>query len=323
MIAGILLTQCLLFFVCEPEEVIVPKPYTIKLFVPDGNPENLLIINKMNWTGTGLKLSRNSWDSLKKRVEFDQAGVYLLIGNTENDEKPTVYIGQGDGIRGRIDSHYKTKDFWENVIVFVSSNNGLNRAHITWLEWALIRRASGVGRCLLDNSQIPQEPALTESEKADTQEFLNEMISIFPLVEINVFAAADIIKVENNPKSNAGGLDTIVVPAQEEGFKKVFLGENCWYAIRISAGKIDNIRYIAAYQTAPVSAITHYAEVESIEPYGNGSKYKINFKGKAKPFGPIHFGKAKPGSMQSSRYSNLDDLLKAKSINDLFGKTNI
>lgn len=30
---------------------LTPKPYTIKLFMPDGNPDAFKIINKMNWTG--------------------------------------------------------------------------------------------------------------------------------------------------------------------------------------------------------------------------------------------------------------------------------
>ncbi len=30
------------------------KPYTIKLFMPDGNLNTFKIINKMNWTGVGL-----------------------------------------------------------------------------------------------------------------------------------------------------------------------------------------------------------------------------------------------------------------------------
>jgi hypothetical protein len=46
-----------------------------------------------------------------------------------------------------------------------------------------------------------------------------------------------------------------VVPAQKEGFVQVFVGENAWYAIRISGGMIQKIKYIAAYQSQPVSAM--------------------------------------------------------------------
>ena len=51
----------------------------------------------------------------------------------------------------------------------------------------MIKQADKMKRCKLDNNAIPNEPTLTESDKADTQEFLNEMLSIFPLVEIKVF----------------------------------------------------------------------------------------------------------------------------------------
>ena len=105
---------------------------------------------------------------------------------------------------------------------------------------------------------------------------------------------------------------------EEEGFHNVFLGENCWYAIRISGGKLNKIKYIAGYQTNPVSAITHYAEVESIEPYGDGGKYKLNFSGPAKEIEPIPFGNAPTGTMQGPRYTTIDRLLEAKQLMDLF-----
>lgn len=294
------------------------KPYTIRLFMPDGNPNSLKIIDKMNWTGIGLEVSRDSWSKHKNRKEFDQAGIYILFGYTEDSDLPIVYIGQGDGIRTRIDSHDKNKDFWDKVLVFISSNNGLNRAHITWLEWSLIKKAQEINRCKLDNNATPNEPVLTESEKADTQEFLNEILSILPLVEIRVFEKAQKMHVSNDEQpKNKNTRDTIIVPAQEDGFKEVFLKQNSWYAIRLSAGKLKDIKYIAAYQTAPVSAITHYAEVESIEPYGDGGKYKINFKGSAKKIGPIVFGNAKKGTLQGPRYTTFEKLKKAKELNDL------
>jgi len=295
------------------------KPYTIRLFVPDGEPDTFKIIDKMNWTGIGLEVSRHAWVKHKNRKEFDQAGIYILFGYDEEDDLPTLYIGQGDGVKNRIESHDKNKEFWDKVLVFVSSNNGLNRAHITWIEWALIQQAQSVSRCKLDNSATPSEPVLTESEKADTQEFLNEILSILPLVEIRAFEPAKKIKVVSQVMNTKKTIqDTIIVPAQDEGFKEVFIGENCWYAIRIGGGKLKDIKYIAAYQTAPVSAITHYAEVESIEPYGDGGKYKLNFVGVAKSITPIKLGAAKKGALQSSRYTSYDKLMEAKDIMDLF-----
>ena len=297
------------------------KPYTIRLFVPDGDPSTLKVIDKMNWTGVGLEIARASWRDFRTRPELDHAGVYILVGYEEGLDLPTLYIGQGDGVRGRIDSHEKEKEFWDRVLVFISSNHGLNRAHITWLEWALIVQARTANRCKLDNAATPNEPVLTESEKADTHEFFNEILSILPLVELRVFEKAKKIDTgveKPKAKSAPGILDTIVIPAQEDGFRNVFLGENCWYAIRIGGGKIKNIKYIAAYQTNPKSAVTHYAEVESIEPYGDGGKYKLNFAAPAKQIKPIPFGNATPGMMQSPRYTTLERLLGAKQLTDLF-----
>lgn len=290
--------------------------------MPNGNPNSIKIIEKMNWTGVGLEMSRDDWETHKNRKEFDQAGIYVLIGYDEDSELPKVYIGQGDGIRKRIDAHYKEKAFWEKLIIFVSSNNGLNKGHITWIEYALIDIAKKHNRCTLDNSATPNEPILTESEKADTREFLNEMLSIFPLVEIKIFDKPKFIDVDNTNEikvtKNTNLQDTIVVPANEDGFIEVFLNHDCWYAIRISGGKLNDIKYIAAYQTAPISAITYYAAVDSIEAYGDGTKYKLNFKGKAIKINPISFVGAKSGTMQGPRYTNLDKLLKAKKWQDVF-----
>src|SRR5271157_2649345 len=114
--------------------------------------------------------------------------------------------------------------------------------------------------------------------------------------------------------------DTIIVPAQKDGFEKVFLGQDCWYAIRISEDMLDKIKYIAAYQTQPVSAVTHYAPVDRIEPYGEGGKYKLVFSEKAKAIAPIPFGDAPQGAMQGPRYTTFAQLMAAKKLTELTGK---
>jgi hypothetical protein len=306
------------------------EPFTIRIFVPDGDPEGLRIIDRMNWTGLGKVFPRTDWPKIKQRSDFTKPGVYILIGYvSDDDDLPTLYIGQGDVVRARLESHVQNKDFWSKAVVFVSSTSsgGLNRAHATWLEHALIHRAIKADRSHLENGTEPQAPQLSEAEKADTQAFLREMLQILPLVGLNAFeipkaVAAPMAKSvdASTPKVVSGDIDTIVVPAQKEGFDKVFIGENAWYEIRISGGMLNKIKYIAAYQSQPISAITHVAPVAHIEPYGDSGKYKLIFSEPAKPIGPIPFADAPSGLMQGSRYTTYDRLQKAKKVADLFTK---
>ncbi len=69
----------------------MPKPYTIRLFVPEGDPSTFKIIDKMNWTGIGLEISREAWAKHKNRKELEQAGIYILFGYQEGDDLPTIY----------------------------------------------------------------------------------------------------------------------------------------------------------------------------------------------------------------------------------------
>ncbi len=305
----------------------MPIPFTIRIFVPDGDPEGVRVIDRMNWTGLGIIFPREKWLITKQRQEFSRTGVYILSGYKEaEDELPTIYIGEGDAIRDRIDSHYQNKDFWDRAIAFTASNNSLNKAHVKWLEWALVKRAGAAKRSKLENGTEPQESKLSEAERADTEAFLNEILQILPLLGLRAF---EIPKPVATPEAGAGSgpvssstdkgqPDTIVVPAQEEGFEETFLGEDCWYAIRISGGMLSKIKFIAAYRTQPESKITHYAPVARIEPYGEEGKYKLIFSEHAKPVGPIPFGDAPKGSMQSPRYTTLQKLLKARKLTDLF-----
>jgi hypothetical protein len=300
-------------------------PFTIRIFVPDGDPEGVRLIDRMNWTGLGIVFPRGKWPETKSRSEFARTGVYVLVGyKGETDELPTLYIGQADGVRNRIDSHFQAKEFWDWAVVFVSGNNGLNRAHVTWLEYALIKRAHEAKRSHLDNGNAPQEPGLSESEKADTQGFLKEILQILPLVGLRAFEVPKAVAVPAAPVVPRPALgarhekDTIIVPAQRDGFEQVFLGENCWYAIRVSGGMLPKIKYIAAYQTQPVSAITHYAPVARIEPYGEEGKYRLVFSAKAKLLEePIPYGDAPTGAMQGPRYTSFERLMAARKLTDL------
>jgi hypothetical protein len=114
-------------------------------------------------------------------------------------------------------------------------------------------------------------------------------------------------------------IDTIVVPAKLDGFQEVFVGENRWYSVRIHGSVRPQIKYIAVYQVAPISAVTHVAPVKSIEPWKDTAKFVLNFSEPAHPIGPLALVKGgRVKAPQSIRYTTYDRLMKAKNLDDVF-----
>lgn len=110
--------------------------------------------------------------------------------------------------------------------------------------------------------------------------------------------------------------DTIIVPARKEGFEKVFLGSDCWWSIRIKESKIPELKYIAGYQVAPISAITHVAKIKKIVPSEHDpGKYKVIFEEAASEIRPIPLGKI--SKIQGPAYCEFASLQSASNIDDL------
>jgi hypothetical protein len=137
-------------------------PFTIRVFVADGDPEGVRLVDRMNWTGVGVVFPRERWPAARTRPELARTGVYSLVGYKEGDEDlPTLYIGEGDAVRDRIETHSQTEEVWEQGYAFTRSNNGLNKAHVRWSERELIHKAKKARRSKLDNGTAPPEPPLS------------------------------------------------------------------------------------------------------------------------------------------------------------------
>lgn len=135
----------------------------------------------------------------------------------------------------------------------------------------------------------------------------------------DVSEPADEADGDKQPSLDPAEIDTIVVPAREEGFKETFLGEDCWYKIRIHSSMIPRIKYVAAYQTAPTSAVTYIAPVRDIEPYKDSNKYILYFSEPAQRIGPISLvsnGRVK--APQAPRYTSKERLEKATTLDEAF-----
>ncbi|MCA9916241.1 MAG: GIY-YIG nuclease family protein, partial [Anaerolineae bacterium] len=296
------------------------EPFTLRVFVPSGDPEGTRIIDHMNWTGRAYYVPRDDWAITRLRPELQVAGIYVLLGYEADElgnEMAVAYIGQAESVAKRLDQHDTGKEFWDRAMLFVSANNGLNRAHITWLEWALMAQANRAARCKLDNNVTHSEPWLTESEKADIGAFLKEMLRLMPVMGVHIFEESPAEKAPqiSQPKPTPTAPDVIIVPAQPEGFQSAFLDSNAWWAVRVAKKHRINLKWIAAYQTLPVAAITYIAKIDRFEPYGDEGKFKVIFAEPAEKLEQAKpFANAVSGAMQGPRYCTRDIFDAAKTV---------
>ncbi len=151
------------------------------LFLPDGIPEGMKIIEKANWNGIGLFIPRECFNKHKDRPELKKPGVYLLIGDV--DLEPKIYIGEGDPLLNRISQHNLKKDFWDSFIAFTSKDQSLNKASIQYLEARLYQIAKCTGLFNLnENKQVPTKPNLSDMDQAIAEEYLHALMLCLPIL---------------------------------------------------------------------------------------------------------------------------------------------
>jgi hypothetical protein len=106
---------------------------TIRLFLVEGNTNGLISAELSNWTGKAFKIPRIKVKEYLSREEFRNPGIYILFGKNEKNED-AAYIGEGEPVIERIKDHLSKKEFWNEVILFVSKDKYLNKASIKYLE---------------------------------------------------------------------------------------------------------------------------------------------------------------------------------------------
>ena len=163
-----------------------PRPFVIKTFVAEGLPDGLRLVEKSNWIGLGVVCPRGRYPTAKKRKEFLRSGVYILVGQQGND-LPSIYIGEAERVRERIDQHYVNRDFWQQAIIFTTTGHPLNKAEVKYIEARLVELAAAHRRCRLENGNTPQRPRLAEPDQAVMDGYLAEMLSLLPVLGIDAF----------------------------------------------------------------------------------------------------------------------------------------
>jgi len=79
----------------------------------------------------------------------------------------------------------REKEFWVQVIVFVSKDENLTKSHIRYLEGRLIEEATKIGRFELENDQTSGSK-LPEADRQDMEVFLTRICQLLPVLGCDI-----------------------------------------------------------------------------------------------------------------------------------------
>ena len=126
-----------------------------------------------NWSGKAYKIPRNKLKASNDREDLDHTGVYVLFGKNDSDDG-LAYIGEAENIKQRLLQHLK-EEYWNEVIIFISKDNNLNKAHIKYLENKLYELATKANRYILQNKNTPTKSNISEPDQAEMEEFIDNL----------------------------------------------------------------------------------------------------------------------------------------------------
>jgi len=163
---------------------MLAKAKKITLYLENGTLDGLINISESDGWDFGGELyscPRNKLDELVNDESADKVGVYMLLSNKQ------VYVGQATDLRSRIKQHKLSKDWWERVILLTSKKDELNQSHITYLEAALIQKATECGTNDIENKTKGNKHNLDKYERRLLDQYLEEAYFILELIGVTAF----------------------------------------------------------------------------------------------------------------------------------------
>lgn len=160
---------------------------TLELFFIDGKPDGMLTAEVFGWTGHILVAPRTRLPDALKRKESSYTGVYILLG--EQNEEPKAYIGEGENIANRIKSHDSKKDWWTRAVLITSAANNLHKAHVQYLESKLVSIGINAANIKFENGTNPSLPSLSEAAQANMEAFIDQLLMVLPAIRVDLFTS--------------------------------------------------------------------------------------------------------------------------------------
>lgn len=175
------------------------EPLSIKIFLAKGSSSSLRTAEISNWSGKAIACSRKEIDELSQRVEASRPGVYFLIGKDSESGEDSAYVGEAEQVAKRLKQHLN-KDYWNQVIAFVSKDENLTKAHIKYLEGKLIELGLQAGKGVIHNNQS-SGARLPEADQAEMDIFLDRILRLLPVMGTLLFSLPTVTDDVSDAKS--------------------------------------------------------------------------------------------------------------------------
>ncbi len=159
----------------------------LTIFLPDGDPNGIKIIEVNGWTGKAFVVPRGKLKYLKDRPEGQLPGLYFLFGENQDATKPSIYIGETETSYQRLVNHDGSKDFWNVALIFTG---GLDKADVRYLENSAVIEAETAGRYIITNGNSRNENVLSEFKKAATDSYFETIKFVMATLGYTVFERA-------------------------------------------------------------------------------------------------------------------------------------
>lgn len=166
----------------------MPIGKSIRVYLADATVSGIRYAELVNWTGHALACPRTRLAELATWPEASKPGIYFLFESRLGESKSLAYIGESENVSGRLTSHDRNKDFWNEVVIFTSKDENLTKAHIKFLESTLVALAKGADRFELENGNTPPESSLPRADRDAMAEFVENIRMVlgilgYPILE--------------------------------------------------------------------------------------------------------------------------------------------
>jgi hypothetical protein len=153
----------------------MPAGRSIRIYLATGEVTGIRHAELVNWTGQAVVCPRSRIDELDAWApEVSRPGVYLLVG-AEGPGEREVYFGEAENVAVRVRQHGRSKEFWQEVVLFTSKDENLTKGHVKYLEHRLVQKAKAVGRYKVLNGNEPSENSLPRPDRAAMEEFIENI----------------------------------------------------------------------------------------------------------------------------------------------------